>query len=63
MKVAELLERDYVSDVWSAKPLKLLNRYSKKDLSKALSRKPSAQTVVIRNTATGDIVGKRTIIQ
>ena len=63
MKVAELLEKNYVKGVWSAKPLKLLNRYSMKDLEKALRTKPTAQTVVVKNTATGEIVGKRTIYQ
>jgi hypothetical protein len=63
MKVAELLERNLVKGVWAGKPLKLLNRYSQKDLTKALNRKVSAQTVTIKNAQTGEIVGKRTIMQ
>src|SRR5271154_6020289 len=63
MKVAELLEKNLVKGVWSAKPLKLLNRYSQKDLSKALRGKISAQTVTLKNAQTGEIVGKRTIMQ
>ncbi len=55
--------RNLVKGVWSAKPLKLLNRYSQKDLSKALKSTPSAQTVTIKNAQTGEIVGKRTIFQ
>ena len=64
MKVAELLEvKDYTKGVWTGGKLKLRNRYSQKDLDSALRSKPTAQTVVVRNTATGEIVGKRTIYQ
>jgi len=56
--------RDLVPDVWSGKPLKLLNRYSQKDLNKVLNTsKVTAQTVTIKNAQTGEIVGKRTIYQ
>lgn len=55
--------KDLVPGVWTGKPLKLLNRYSMKDLEKALKRKPSAQTVTLKNAQTGEIVGKRTIMQ
>jgi hypothetical protein len=55
--------KDLVPGVWSAKPLKLRSTYSQKDLTIALSSKPTAQTVTIKNNSTGEIVGKRTIYQ
>jgi hypothetical protein len=56
--------QDLFSGVWSGKPLKLLNVYSAKDTTIAVSdKKPTAQTVTIRNGQTGEITGKRTIYQ
>jgi hypothetical protein len=58
MKVSDLF-----SGVWVGKPLKLRDLYDPKQLDKALSAKPTAQTVTIKNNSTGEIVGKRTIYQ
>ena len=56
--------KDIFSGVFVGKPLKLRNLYSTSDLSKILkSNKVTAQTVTIRNSSTGEIIGKRTIHQ
>jgi hypothetical protein len=55
--------KDLVGDVWSGKPLKLRNMFSSKDTQVVLSTKVSAQTVTVKNTSTGEIIGKRTVYQ
>lgn len=60
MKVKDLIP----DSVWQGKPLKLRDMYSAKDIADAVSdKKPTAQTVILKNTSTGEIIGKRTIYQ
>lgn len=58
MKVSDLF-----SGVWVGKPLKLRDLYDPKQLDSALKAQPTAQTVTVKNTSTGEIIGKRTIYQ
>lgn len=58
MKVSDLF-----SGVWVGKPLKIRNLYDPKQLAQVIDAKPTAQTITIKNTSTGEIVGKRTIYQ
>lgn len=58
MKVRELFH-----GVVTGKPLKLRGMYNASELDKALKTKPSRQTVTIRNSVTGEIIGKRSIWQ
>ena len=59
MKVKELLQ---MKGVWSGAPMKIRNLYD--DPSKVLaSTKVTAQTVTIKNSVTGEVIGKRTIYQ
>lgn len=55
--------KDLVPGVWSGKDLKLLNMFSAKDNNIVLSTKVSPQTVVVKNSSTGEIIGKRTLYQ
>jgi hypothetical protein len=55
--------KDLLPGVWTGTPMKLRDLYNPADLEAALKGKVSAQTVIVRNTATGQIVGKRTIYQ
>ena len=55
--------KDLVPGVWDAAPIKIRNMLSSKDLSNALSSKVIAQTVTVKNSSTGEIIGKRTIYQ
>lgn len=65
MKVHELFNSgdSYFKGVVTGSPLKVRNVFSAKDLEDSLKRKPTRQTVTIKNTSTGEIVGKRTIWQ
>ena len=56
--------KDLVPDVWSSKTeLKPLDMFSASDTAKAVKdTKPKAKTVTVRNTSTGEIIGKRTIM-
>lgn len=58
MKVSDLF-----SGVWVGAPIKIRNLYDPKQLTQALNAKPTAQTVTIKNSVTGEVVGKRTIYQ
>lgn len=65
MKVHELFVKgsDFFKGVVVGSPLKVRNAYSASDLDDALKRKPTRQTITIKNGVTGEIVGKRTIWQ
>ena len=54
--------KDLVPDVTSGKELKLRNMFSAKDTALVLSAKLSKQTVFIKNSSTGEIIGKRSVI-
>lgn len=58
MKVSELF-----SGVWIGTPLKLRDLYSVTDLRDVLQKPATAQTVTIKNSQTGEVVGYRTIYQ
>jgi hypothetical protein len=65
MKLSDILEGSYehVLAPWSdfkGKPLKLLSIYDKKNHDIGRLSKASAQTVVVTNTKTKQIVGRRT---
>jgi hypothetical protein len=60
MKLSEILDLSPYSD-FLGKPVKLLNIYDKKNRNIGLTSKVSAQTVVVKNTNTKQIVGKRTV--
>lgn len=62
MKVRELFGGSYFSGVVVGKPLKLRSMFNPSDLS-VIGKKPSRQTVTIKNNSTGTIVGKRSIWQ
>ena len=56
--------KDLVPGVWSS-PIELrpLNMFSVSDTAKAVQdSKVKAKTVTVRNTSTGEIIGKRTIM-
>lgn len=55
--------KDLLPDVWAADELKVGDMNDYEELKRALKRKPRAQTVVVKNNQTGEIVGKRTIYQ
>jgi hypothetical protein len=55
--------KDLVPDVRSGKELKLLNMFSAKDANVVLKSTLSKQTVTIKNSSTGEIIGKRSLIQ
>ena len=55
--------RDLFAGVWTGTPLKLRDMYDKRELDSAINGKVSAQTVVLKDTRTGQIFGKRTIYQ
>ena len=55
--------KDLVPDVTSGKELKLLNMFSAKDAGVVLKTALSKQTVTIKNSSTGEIIGKRSLIQ
>lgn len=55
--------KDLVPDVRSGKELKLLNMFSTKDANVVLKSTLSKQTVTIKNSSTGEIIGKRSLIQ
>jgi hypothetical protein len=61
MKLVELYA-GIMKNVWSGKPLKLVDRKQAADAA-ASDKKPTAQTVVVKNNSTGEIIGKRTIYQ
>lgn len=55
--------KDLVPDVTSGKVLKLRNVYSAKDAEAVLKTSLSKQTVTVKNNSTGEIIGKRSVIQ
>lgn len=64
MKLSEILSNEHVLAPWSdfiGKPIKLPCIYDKKNIDIGLLSKVSPQTVVIKNTKTHQIVGRRTI--
>lgn len=64
MKLCEIFEP--VLAPWSdfiGKPIKLLNIYDKKNRDIGRTSRATAQTVVVKNTHTKQIVGNRTIYQ
>lgn len=64
MKLSEILEHDL--SPWSdfvGKPIKLPNIYNKKNRDIGRTSTVSAQTVIVKNTKTKQIVGKRTLFQ
>jgi hypothetical protein len=66
VKLSEILDESYEHDLspWSdfkGTPVKLLNIYDKKNRDIGRLSKTSAQTVVVTNTKTKQIVGKRTV--
>ena len=64
MKLSEILKHDL--SPWTeflGKAVKLPNIYDKKNLNIGLTGKTSAQTVIVKNTKTKQIVGKRTLFQ
>lgn len=64
MKLCEIFEP--VLAPWSdfiGKPIKLLNIYDKKNRDIGRTSRVTAQTVVVKNTHTKQIVGNRTIYQ
>ena len=64
MKLYEIISREYNLSPWSdfiGKPVKLMSIYDKKNRDVGLLSKATAQTVVVTNTKTKQIVGKRTV--
>jgi len=64
MKLYEILQHDL--SPWTeflGKAVKLPSIYDKKNLNIGLTGKASAQTVIVKNTKTDQIVGKRTLFQ
>jgi hypothetical protein len=64
MKLHEILKHDL--SPWTeflGKSVKLPSIYDKKNLDIGLTSKTSAQTVIVKNTKTKQIVGKRTLFQ
>lgn len=56
--------KDLFAGVFVGKPLKLHNLYSASDTEKAIkSDKVSAQTIIVKNNSTGEVIGKRTLYQ
>ena len=56
--------KDLFSGVWQATPMKLPNMFNAADVEKAINTaRATAQTVTMRDTATGKIIGHRTIYQ
>jgi len=62
MKLCDILEsRDYTKDQVKHPELKLLNFMDKKDWGKKTNTKTT--DVIVRNKKTGDIFGRRAIVQ
>jgi hypothetical protein len=55
--------KDLVPDVISGEELKLRNMFSAKDTEVVLKTSVSKQTVVVKNSNTNEIIGKRTVFQ
>lgn len=63
MKLNEIISREHDLSPWSdfiGKPVKLMSIYDKKNRDIGRLSKATAQTVVVTNTKTKQIVGKRT---
>lgn len=55
--------KDLFAGVWRGAPLKLRDLYSSQELDRALTSPVTAQTVTVKNNATGETIGCRTIYQ